>query len=332
MKQLFQITGMTCSACSSHVEKAVRGVPGVTEVSVNLLRNNMQVTYNEAQTDNAAIISAVVHAGYSASVPAAEGRTAQTAQDTGAVEELAHMKRRFILSVCFLVPLFYLSMGHMLSWPLPSFFHATENALSFALLQFLLLLPILYLNAKYYKTGFFALFRRAPNMDSLIAIGSGAATAYGLVALFAISTALGHGDMAMVETWSMDLYFESAGMILTLITLGKYLETRSKGKTSEAISRMMDLSPKTAFVLQNGVPVEVLVENVTVGDLILVRPGGRIPVDGVVTEGTSWVDESSLTGESIPVEKKTGDNVAIATINQTGAFTFRATRVGADTT
>ncbi|MCD7947967.1 MAG: heavy metal translocating P-type ATPase [Oscillospiraceae bacterium] len=332
MKQLFQVTGMTCSACSSHVEKAVRGVPGVTEVVVNLLLNNMQVSYDEAQTDNSAIISAVVHAGYGASVPAAEGQVAQKAQDTGASEELAHMKRRFILSVCFLAPLFYLSMGHMFSWPLPAFFHAPENALSFALLQFLLLLPILYLNDKYYKVGIPALFRRAPNMDSLVAIGSAAATVYGVVALFAISTALGSGDMATVEKWSMDLYFESAGMILTLITLGKYLETRSKGKTSEAISRMIDLSPKTALVLQDGTPVEVAVEDVSVGDLILVRPGGRIPVDGVVTEGNSWVDESSLTGESIPVEKRTGDHVAIATINQTGAFTFRATRVGADTT
>ena len=223
-------------------------------------------------------------------------------------------------------------MGHMMGWPLPHFFHDSRNALSFALIQFLLVLPIMYVNDKYYKVGFKTLLHGSPNMDSLIALGSLAAVVYGVAALFQISYGMGHGDAERVSKWSMDLYFESAGMILTLITLGKYLETRSKGKTSEAISRLMDLAPKTATVLRDGAEVEIPVEDVAVGDLILVRPGASIPVDGEVTEGTSSVDESALTGESIPVEKGPGDRVVAASINKSGSFTFRATRVGDDTT
>lgn len=333
MKQLYQVTGMTCSACSSHVERAVRAVEGVTEVTVNLLGNSMRVEYDAEKADSGKIIAAVVHAGYGASLPQS-GRPASAAPanvgDSKAA--LAHMKRRFFLSLCFLVPLFYLSMGHMLSWPLPAFFHDSRNLLSYALLQFLLLLPILYINDTYFKIGFQALARRAPNMDSLIAIGSAAATAYGVVALFCISYGLGHGDEAMASKWFMDLYFESAGMIVTLITLGKYLETRSKGKTTDAITRLMDLSPKTATVLRGDTATEIPVEEVLVGDRILVRPGARIPVDGVVTDGSSWIDESALTGESLPVEKLPGDKVAAATVNQSGSFTFQALRVGEDTT
>ena len=242
------------------------------------------------------------------------------------------MKRRFVISLCFLLPLFYIAMGHMMGWPLPHFFHDSRNALSFALIQFLLVLPIMYVNDKYYKVGFKTLLHGSPNMDSLIALGSLAAVVYGVAALFQISYGMGHGDAERVSKWSMDLYFESAGMILTLITLGKYLETRSKGKTSEAISRLMDLAPKTATVLRDGAEVEIPVEDVAVGDLILVRPGASIPVDGEVTEGTSSVDESALTGESIPVEKGPGDRVVAASINKSGSFTFRATRVGDDTT
>lgn len=334
MKQKFNVTGMTCAACSAHVEKAVGKVPGVASVCVNLLGNSMVVDYDEKAVDSGAIIAAVESGGYGASLPAAasaaRAKAAPAAQTME--EELAHMKRRFLLSLCFLVPLFYLSMGHMMGWPLPAFFHDSRNALSVAFLQLLLVLPIMYVNDKYYKTGFKTLWHRSPNMDALIALGSAAAVVYGVAAIFQISWGLGHGDAARVEKWSMDLYFESAGMILTLITLGKFLETRSRGKTGQAIARLMDLAPKTASVLRDGVEVEVPVEDVVVGDRIVVRPGGRIPVDGVVTEGWSSVDESALTGESIPVEKSPGSKVAAASINQSGTFTFEATRVGEDTT
>lgn len=234
-------------------------------------------------------------------------------------EELAGMKRRFLTSLVFLAPLFYIAMGHMMGWPLPAFFHQPSNALVVAFLQFLLTLPIMYINRKYYTVGFKTLWHRAPNMDSLIALGSSAAVLYGVRPCSSSPghlgrAAYGAGDaaaeLAQVEHWAMDLYFESAGMILTLITLGKWLETRSKGKTSQAITRLMDLAPKTAMVLRDGAEVEVPVEDVAVGDLIVVRPGGRIPVDGVVTEGASSVDESALTGESLPVEKLPGAKVA----------------------
>lgn len=333
MRQKFNVTGMTCSACSAHVEKAVSKVEGVDAVSVNLLGGSMLVDYREGETGPEAIIRAVEAAGYGASLPAEKGKAAPQPSRTAPMEEeLKGMKRRLILSFCFLIPLFYLSMGHMMGWPLPHIFHGTENAMIFALTQVLLLLPIMYVNDKYYKVGFKTLFRGAPNMDTLIAVGSAAAVIYGVAALYNIAWGLGHGDLERVERWSMDLYFESAGMILTLITLGKYLETRSKGKTGEAISRLMDLAPKTACVLRDGAEVEVPVEEVVLGDLVVVRPGGRIPVDGVVTEGHSAVDESALTGESIPVEKSPGDTVAAASINRSGSFTFRASRVGEDTT
>ena len=336
MKQKFNVTGMTCSACSAHVDKAVRKVPGVSEVNVNLLSNSMTVEYDPDKTTPQAIEAAVAEAGYGAAcpLPAAKGgaRAAAPAADPMA-EELKSMKRRLIVSFVFLIPLFYIAMGPMMGWPLPAFFHDMRtNGLSVALIQFLLVLPIMYVNDKYYKVGFKTLFKGAPNMDSLIALGSAAAVIYGIVALFQISWGLGHGDLALVDHWTMDLYFESAGMILTLITLGKFLETRSKGKTSQAITRLMDLSPKTATVLRDGAETEVPVEEVQVGDLILVRPGGSIPVDGVVVEGRSAVDESALTGESIPAEKGPGDKVAAAAINKSGSFTFRATRVGEDTT
>ena len=335
MKQKFTVTGMTCSACSAHVDKAVRKLEGVSEVNVNLLGGSMTVEYDPAAETPEDIIAAVDAAGYGCALPqkAAPGK-----QDTRAdaarqmEEELAGMKRRFLISLCFLVPLFYIAMGHMMGWPLPQLLHDSRNALAFAFIQFLLVLPIMYVNDKYYRVGFKTLLHGAPNMDSLIAVGSIAAVVYGIAAIFQIGYGLGHGDMARVEQWSMDLYFESAGMILTLITLGKFLETRSKGKTSQAISRLMDLAPKTAVVLRDGREVELPVEEVAVGDLLLVRPGQSIPVDGVVVEGASAVDESALTGESLPVDKGPGDKVAAASINKSGSFTFRATRVGDDTT
>ena len=332
MKQKFNVTGMTCSACSAHVEKAVCHLAGVDQVNVNLLGNSMLVEYQEGATDAARIIQAVEEAGYGASLPQASAAAAPVRQENRMEEEAAGMKRRFCASLVFLAPLFYLSMGHMMGWPLPVFFHDPGNVFMVAFLQFLLTLPILYINDKYYKVGFKSLWHRAPNMDSLIALGSAAAMVYGIAALFQIAWGLGHGDQARVDRWSMDLYFESAGMILTLITLGKWLETRSKGKTSQAITRLMDLAPKTATVLRNGAEVEVPVEEVRVDELVVVRPGGRIPVDGVVTEGRSSVDESALTGESLPVEKGPGDKVAAASINKSGSFTFRALRVGEDTT
>ena len=335
MKQACSVTGMTCSACSAHVEKAVRGVPGVREVSVNLLTNSMTVDFDENAAGLPDIIRAVEKAGYGAAA-AGNAKTrpadARREADDAAAKELRHMKFRLTVSFAFLLPLFYLSMGHMMGWPLPGIFHGTENAMVFAFTQLLLLLPILYVNDKYYKVGFKTLAKGAPNMDALIALGSSASLLYGLVALYQIAWGLGHGDAALVDKWSMDLYLESAGMILTLITLGKFLETRSKGKTSQAISRLMDLAPKTATVLRDGTETEVPVEEVAVGDKIVVKPGGRVPVDGVVEEGWSSVDESALTGESIPAEKGPGDKVAAASINQSGSFVFSATRVGEDTT
>ena len=333
MKQKFDVTGMTCAACSAHVEKAVCKVAGVDQVNVNLLGNSMVVEYDDGATDAGQIIHAVEEAGYGAALPAAKQQAAARPRQANVMEEeAAGMKRRFLTSLIFLVPLFYIAMGHMMGWPLPAFFHDPGNVFVVAFLQFLLTLPIMYINDKYYRVGFKTLWRRSPNMDSLIALGSSAAVIYGVAALFQIAWGLGHGDQARVDRWSMDLYFESAGMILTLITLGKWLETRSKGKTSQAITRLMDLAPKTATVRRDGAEVEVPVEEVSLGDLVVVRPGGRIPVDGVVVEGGSSVDESALTGESLPVEKAPGDKVAAASINKTGYFVFRATRVGEDTT
>ena len=333
MREKFTVTGMTCSACSAHVEKAVSKLEGVSRVNVNLLGGTMQVDYDPAAQSPDSIIAAVVDSGYGAQIPGKAGKKEAAAAGVPSMEEeLKGMKRRLIVSFVFLIPLFYLSMGHMMGWPIPHVFHGTQNALIFALTQFLLLLPIMYVNDKYYKVGFKTLAHRSPNMDSLIALGSAAAVIYGVAAIFEIGWGLGHGDLDRVERWSMDLYFESAGMILALITLGKYLETRSKGKTGEAISRLMDLAPKTATVLRGGQEAVIPVEEVAVGDLIVVRPGQAIPVDGEIVEGSSSIDESALTGESIPVDKGPGDKVAAAAINKSGAFTFKATRVGDDTT
>ena len=335
MKQKFDVTGMTCSACSAHVEKAVNKLEGVRRAEVSLMTNSMNVEYDEAALAPESIIQAVVQAGYGASLPAQAGVPARGAAKRPEAQmeaELSSMKRRLILSFLFLIPLFYISMGHMMGAPLPAFLVGHENAISFAFTQLLLTLPILYINDKYYKNGFRSLLHGGPNMDSLIAVGSIAAVIYGVFAIYQIGYGLGHGDMARVEQYHMDLYFESAGMILTLITLGKFLETRSKGKTSQAISRLMDLAPKTATVLRDGAEAEIPVEEVRVGDRVAVRPGQSIPVDGVIVEGSSAVDESALTGESLPVDKGPGDKVAAASINKSGFFTFEASRVGEDTT
>ena len=333
MKQKFNVTGMTCSACSAHVEKSVAKLSGVSSVEVSLLTNSMQVAYDEASVGPDAIIQAVTDGGYGASLPqkSASSAPAQSPKDA-AMEKVKEMKKRLILSFCFMIPLFYLTMGHMLGLPIPPFFHGAENALPYALTQLLLTLPVVYFNRSYFQVGFKTLLHGSPNMDSLVAIGSAASIVYSLFGIYRMAYALGRGDLAAVTDQVMDLYFEGASMILTLITLGKFLETRSKGKTSEAITRLMDLAPKTATVVVNGVEQTVPVEQVQPGDILVVKPGQSIPVDGVVTEGSSFIDESAITGESIPVEKQPGDAVTAATINKSGAFFLRATKVGDDTT
>lgn len=341
-KEQFDITGMTCSACSARVEKSVAKLPGIQEVSVNLLKNSMVASYDEAALDTGQIIQAVEKAGYGAipkagqNKPAVERTAASVPAGKPAVStaqaEYKQMKGRLLLSAIFTIPLFYISMGHMMGWPLPSGLLGMENAITFAFTQFLLLIPVVFVNAKYYRMGFKTLFHGSPNMDSLIAIGSGAAIVYGIYAIFKIGIGFGHGDMETVHSFMMDLYFESAGMILTLITLGKTLEARAKGKTSDAITKLMNLAPKTATVERNGIEQQIPVEQVQQGETLIVKAGESVPVDGVVLEGFSSVDESALTGESIPVEKHVGDTVIGATINKTGYFKMQATKVGDDTT
>lgn len=328
-KEQFDITGMTCSACSTRVEQCVAKLPGVAEVSVNLLKNSMAVSYDEGVLDTAAIVAAVENTGYGVT-PKASGKSGKETKPevSTAQAEYKAMKQRLVLSALFTVPLFYISMGHMMNWPLPVWLLGMDNAMTFAFTQFLLLLPVLAVNSKYFKVGFRTLFHGAPNMDSLIAIGSGAATVYGI---YKIGVGMGHGDMELVHTFMMDLYFESAGMILTLITLGKTLEARAKGKTSDAIAKLMDLAPKTATVERDGEELQIPVEDVQLGEVIIVKAGESIPVDGVVLEGFSSVDESALTGESIPVEKHAGDKVIGATINKSGYIKMQATKVGDDT-
>ena len=361
MKERYHVTGMSCSACSSHVEKAVNKLENVEKASVNLLTETMDVTYDETKITSTEIIDAVVKAGYGASVMT-EGSAAgaggqSTSRNAGSIgrsvadgkQELQQkldadaraMKWRLGISIGFLIPLMYVSMHHMLKeWfgiPVPAFIvnimHGNANAMNFALTQFLLLLPILYVNRKFFSVGFKTLAHRSPNMDSLIALGSGAALVYGIFAMYRISYGLGYGDMAVVEQYSHDLYFESSGTILTLITVGKYLESRSKGKTSEAITKLMNLAPKVAIlVTEDGQEKEVPTESLQKGDVFLVKPGSLVPVDGIVLEGNSSVDEAAITGESVPVEKQAGDHVVSATVNKAGFLKCRADRVGDDTT
>lgn len=352
---------MSCSACSSHVEKAVNKLENVEKASVNLLTETMDVTYDETKITSTEIIDAVVKAGYGASVMT-EGSAAgaggqSTFGNAGSIgrsvadgkQELQQkldadaraMKWRLGISIGFLIPLMYVSMHHMFKeWfgiPVPAFIvntmHGNANAMNFALTQFLLLLPILYVNRKFFSVGFKTLAHRSPNMDSLIALGSGAALVYGIFAMYRISYGLGYGDLAVVEQYSHDLYFESSGTILTLITVGKYLESRSKGKTSEAITKLMNLAPKVAIlVTEDGQEKEVPTESLQKGDVFLVKPGSLVPVDGIVLEGNSSVDEAAITGESVPVEKQAGDHVVSATVNKSGFLKCRADRVGDDTT
>ena len=330
MKLKFNVTGMTCAACSARVEKVTRAVTGVQSAEVNLLAGTMQVEAESAEI-TATIIQAVTKAGYGAFVPG-ETKTEKKEEKNPQEDALKEMKRRIIGSSVCLAVLMYFTMGHMVGLPVPHWYHGTENALVTALLQFFLTLPPVYLNRVYYSRGLKALWNKAPNMDSLIAVGSIASLVYGVVALFRMAYGIGHGDWALVEMYRENLYFESAAMILTLITLGKFLETRAKGRTGDAIRALMDLSPKTATVRRNNLDMEIPVEEVRVGDTVIVRSGGSIPVDGTVLSGRASVDQSALTGESIPVEKVCGDTVAAATINTEGYLEFRADKVGEDTT
>ena len=331
MNKKFNVTGMTCASCSSHVEKSVAKLVGEDNVAVSLMTNSMMVKYDESKISDSDIIKAVEDAGYGAS-PADGSMKAEKKQGSVADEELKEMKTRLIVSFAFLIPLMYISMGSMIGFPEPALLAGHANAVSFAFTQFLFCLPIIYVNRNYSQVGFKTLFHRAPNMDSLIAVGSSAALIYGIFAIYRMSWGLGAGDMEVVAKYHMDLYFESAVMILTLITLGKFLETRSKRKTSEAISRLTELAPETAIVELDGEEKEIPVEELKPGDIIVVKPGFRIAADGVIVEGSSSVDESALTGESIPVEKTVGDKIIAASINKNGYFKFRAEKTGSETT
>ena len=336
MQEKYNVTGMTCAACSARVEKSVSALPGMQQCSVNLLKNSMVVRYDDRQLTGAQIIQAVEKAGYGASLQQAGGKQTAGQARTGAADaarqEYLKMRRRVIWSFVFTVPLFYISMGHMMGWPLPGFFLGSENAMIYALTLFLLVLPVALINGRYYRQGFKTLLHGSPNMDSLIALGSGASLAYGVYALYKIAWGFGHGDMAMVSQFSHDLYFEGAGTILTLITLGKFFEARAKGRTSDAINKLLNLAPKTATVLRDGAETVIPAEEVQAGDTVIVRAGESVPVDGVLLEGHASLDESAITGESIPVDKQSGDRVIGATINRSGYFTMRADKVGEDTT
>ena len=341
----FEVGGMTCAACQAHVDKAVRGVTGVSDVTVNLLSGSMTVDYDEGCASAEDICRAVDRAGYSAtsqdagaSAPSgaasAPASRAALKSPTAKLEATADaMRRRLVASIIFLVPLFYLGMGHMLGWPVPAVFADHSHSMTLALTELLLLIPVVFENRAYFTNGFKSLWHRAPTMDTLIAIGATASIGWSLFAMFVMADQLAVADVHAAMMTAMDnLYLESAGTILTLVTVGKYLETRSKAKTGGALEKLIDLAPKTARVVDaDGTEREVAAEALQPGDVIRVRPGESLPVDGVVVDGASAVDESALTGESIPVEKRAGDAVSAATINRTGTFTFRATRVGADT-
>lgn len=338
-KETYDITGMSCAACSARIEKGISGMEGMQQCSVNLLKNSMTVSYDEAELDSGKIIHQVEDIGYGASLHQTQGSKTTGASGRGkngatdaAAEAAKQMKQRLIVSLVFTIPLFYISMGHMAGWPLSSWLLGARNHMIFAFTQFLLVLPVLIAGGHYFKNGLKNLWHRSPNMDSLIALGSGAAFVYGIYAIYKIAWGFSIEDMDMVETFGMNLYFESSAMILTLITLGKFMEARAKSKTSEAITKLMDLAPKTAKVLRNGQEEEISVDDVQNGDILVVRDGDTVPVDGKITEGFASVDESAITGESLPVDKQTGDPVTGGTINRTGYFQMEATAVGEHTT
>ena len=329
MKERFDVTGMTCASCQANVEKAVRKL-GVDDVNVNLVSETMNVSYDKDKISEDDIIKAVEKIGYGAS-PKNKKKEKNLKEKNNFNEEI-EVKNRLVISFLFMIPLMYVSMGHMVSLPLPKFLMGIEGSVNFAFVQLLLALPIIFVNRIFYISGFKGLINKAPNMDTLVGLGSFAGLVYGIFAIMRMAYGLGFGDLEIVESYRNNLYFESAAMILTLITLGKYFEKRSKGQTKKSLESLMDLAPKKARVLKNNQEVEVLVEDLKKGDLILVRPGESIAVDGIIKEGSSLVDEAAITGESMPVNKNIGDEVISATINKQGSFVFEATKVGEDTT
>ncbi|MDK2046480.1 heavy metal translocating P-type ATPase [Aliarcobacter butzleri] len=330
--QKFDIKGMTCSACSTAVDRNVKKLEGINEVNVNLLNNSMIVKYDENVLNNETIIKKVQDAGYEAFLVENGKKTQKnsTEENLGKIET-NELKNRLIISFIFAIPLFYISMGHMLNWYLPHLFHGYSNAITFSFTQFLLALPIVFINIKYYKVGFKTLYKGSPNMDSLIAIGTSAAMIYGVFSIYKIAYGLGNNDIDIVIQYSHDLYFESAAIVLTLITLGKFLEARAKENTSEAINKLINLTPKTALVLRNNQEIEIPVDELVLKDIVIVKPGNIVPTDGIIIFGNSSIDESMLTGESLPVSKKVGDKVIGASINKSGSFKFEVTKLGEDT-
>ena len=334
MRETFDITGMTCAACASHVQKAASDVAGVTSANVNLLKNSMELDYDGTQATAAAVIDAIDKAGYGASRRNKTKGSEQNAERPSevAVRAVAEKQHQLIISIIFSIPLFYVAMGPMFGWPLPPILSGSKNLMVLALTQLLLCVPILFVNRHYFITGFKTLWHRAPNMDSLIALGSAASAVWSIAQVYIMAWAVGSGDSAALMSAAHNLYFDSAGVILTLITLGKYFEARAKGKTTDAITKLMDLAPKTATVVRDGQELEVPVEDVAVGERLVVRAGQTVPVDGVVVEGSAAIDESAITGESVPVEKKSGDCVTGATVSTGGWFEMEARAVGDDTT
>ena len=332
VKREFEITGMTCAACSARVDKSVSAVDGVLNVSVNLLKNSMNVEYDESRADDDKIIESVRKAGYGAKLRYKNVKSGSSgnvsAKDDG---DYRVMKKRLVISFIFAVPLFYLAMGHMAGLPFPSFLSGVENAPVLALLQFILLVPILFANSGYFTRGFANMFRGAANMDSLIALGAGASTLYSLYSLFRMTYAAGHGQPDVIESFMHGLYFEGAGTILALITLGKFFEARAKGKTSDAINKLINLMPKTARVFVDGEEKMIPADKVAVGDILIVKSGETVPADGEIVDGNAAVDESAVTGESIPKDKQKGDKVTGATTLMSGYIVMRVLKVGDDT-
>lgn len=329
MKQKFDIKGMTCSACQNAVNKAVSKVDSVSDITVSLMTNSMTVSYDENIVSDLDIINAVKNAGYEAKLQNAAKK--EESKDDVWDEQLKSMRFRLMISLPLSIILMYVAMGHMVNLPLPKFLTGAEGAVNFAFTQFLISIPVVIVNSAYYTRGFLALIKKTPNMDSLIAISSSASLIYGIFAIYRMSYSLGIGDMDTLHHYHHNLYFESAVMILALITLGKYFETKSKRKTNEAISSLINLRPQIAHIIKNGETIDISIDDVAIDDILLVKSGESIPVDGIITSGNASIDESAITGESIPVEKTIGDKVIGATINKTGAFEFRATDIGSDT-
>ena len=332
----FKVTGMTCAACQANVEKVVKKLNGTIKAEVNLLSNSLTVSFDDSTLTEQDIIAAVNSIGYGATLYT-ENKKSQLKsewQERKDTEErnISSMKNRLVSSIIFLVIIMYISMGHMLGLPLPAFLHGTENALLNAIIQMLLVIPVMIINKKFFVSGFKGLVKRAANMDSLVALGSAASFLYGVFAIIMMSYAAPRNNIAVLEHYSHQLYFESSAMILTLVTVGKFLEARSKGKTSDALGRLVALSPKTANVIRNGNEITIDADEVTQGDTLIIRPGERIAVDGTVLSGNGFVDQSAVTGEALPVEKREGDEVISATLNKNGTFTMTASRVGENTT